>query len=92
MRGFRGAPAMDGAETTEEKTMRTVTVLVEGYVKAIEGRQLIPGVAAATTTIRFRASKMAGDPASNRGERSRTAQGGETSGTSSGARLRDYGG
>lgn len=26
--------------------MRTVTVLVEGYVKAIEGRQLIPGVAA----------------------------------------------
>jgi glyoxylase-like metal-dependent hydrolase (beta-lactamase superfamily II) len=26
--------------------MRTVTVLVEGYIKAIEGRQLIPGVAA----------------------------------------------
>jgi hypothetical protein len=26
--------------------MRTVTVLVEGYVKAIEGQQLIPGVAA----------------------------------------------
>jgi glyoxylase-like metal-dependent hydrolase (beta-lactamase superfamily II) len=26
--------------------MRTVTVLVEGYVKAIEGRQLIPGVSA----------------------------------------------
>jgi hypothetical protein len=37
---------MDSAETTEERTMRTVTVLVEGYVKAIEGRQLIPGVAA----------------------------------------------
>ena len=26
--------------------MNTVTVLIEGYVKAIEGRQLIPGVAA----------------------------------------------
>ena len=26
--------------------MRTVTLLVEGYVKAIEGRQLIPGVEA----------------------------------------------
>ena len=26
--------------------MRKVTVLVEGYVKAIEGRQLIPGVSA----------------------------------------------
>src|SRR6266511_5318416 len=37
---------MDGIETQEERTMRTVTVLVEGYVKAIEGRQLIPGVAA----------------------------------------------
>jgi len=26
--------------------MNTVTVLIEGYIKAIEGRQLIPGVAA----------------------------------------------
>ena len=26
--------------------MNTVTVLVEGYIKAIEGRQLIPGVSA----------------------------------------------
>jgi hypothetical protein len=25
--------------------MNTVTVLIEGYIKAIEGRQLIPGVA-----------------------------------------------
>ncbi len=26
--------------------MNTVTVLIEGYIKAIEGRQLIPGVSA----------------------------------------------
>jgi glyoxylase-like metal-dependent hydrolase (beta-lactamase superfamily II) len=37
---------MGGVETQEEKAMRTVTVLVEGYVRAIEGRQLIPGVSA----------------------------------------------
>src|SRR5262245_30292724 len=30
----------------KEPRMNTVTVLVEGYIKAIEGRQLIPGVAA----------------------------------------------
>jgi glyoxylase-like metal-dependent hydrolase (beta-lactamase superfamily II) len=37
---------MDGGEIEEERAMLTVTVLVEGYVKAIEGRQLIPGVSA----------------------------------------------
>src|SRR6266699_2487326 len=30
----------------KEHRMNTVTVLVEGYIKAIEGRQLIPGVSA----------------------------------------------
>jgi glyoxylase-like metal-dependent hydrolase (beta-lactamase superfamily II) len=30
----------------KEHRMNTVTVLIEGYVKAIEGRQLIPGVSA----------------------------------------------
>src|SRR6266446_9629250 len=28
----------------KEHRMNTVTVLVEGYIKAIEGRQVIPGV------------------------------------------------
>src|SRR5438270_10975618 len=30
---------------SKEHRMHTVTVLVEGYIKAIEGRRLIPGVA-----------------------------------------------
>src|SRR6266850_1152079 len=30
----------------KEHRMNTVTVLVEGYIKAIEGRQLIPGISA----------------------------------------------